>query len=348
MDPATAGDAQLSAVHAQLVAHYGASGIPPELRLLFGAPDLLCATWVAFHESLVAGRASRTDRELVAAGVARAGRCAPVLRTQARALDAGGHPALARAVRAGGTPEDPGHARLLAWGAATAAPKGPPAEPPFPAVHAPEFLGAALTAHFLTRLGSALVSAPAPGGIGRWPWRLKGRRAAARSTAERTARPGDSLSLLAGATGPAPSWAGGAPLGAGLAALRSAAAADGGAGLTDTVRTRVAETVAEYGGRPPTADPGGRQPAARAWLYAALSGLRGTDRPAAAVALLTALAPAQLAFSDVEFWRVTAPEEAAGDAALLRLAAFGAYTAVECVERRLVASTPGADTHPRS
>ncbi|MHB6910819.1 carboxymuconolactone decarboxylase family protein [Streptomyces sp. DB-54] len=347
VDPLTGGSGQLRAIHAQLADHFGEGEIPPEFRLLYGAPELLCATWVAVRESLLVDPAPRRDKELVAAGVARALGCGPVLRTHVRALHTDGHPALARTVRDGGTPGEPGHARLLAWGAATAGPDGSPDDRPFAADHAAEFLGTALTAHFLSRLGSALLSARAGHGAPGRAWRLLGGRAAARPGRARAPRPGESLSLLPAAVGPEPSWAGGAPLGAGLAALRCAATGDDRA-LTDTARRRVQTVVAAHGGRPPGTGSGDRRPDARGWLYTALAGLRGADRPAAAVALLTALNPAQLAASDVEFWRLTAPDGASGDAALLRLAAFGAYTAVACVERTLVAPAPGAGTHPRS
>ncbi|MGG2459901.1 carboxymuconolactone decarboxylase family protein [Streptomyces sp. RGM 3693] len=347
VDPTTAGSGQLRAAYDQLANHFGAGDIPAEFRLLYGAPELLYATWVAVRESLVVGGAPRGDKELVAAGVARARGCAPVLRTHVRALRTGGRPALARTVRDGGTPGDPDHARLLAWGAATAVPDGPPAGLPVPADHLPEFLGTALTAHFLTRLGSALLSARAGHDVRDWPRRLLGGRAAARPEPTRAPRPGESLSLLAGAIGPEPSWAGGAPLGAGLAALRSATA-DTDQALTDTASRRVRTIVAAHGGRPPGTDLTDRHLSGRGWLYAALTGLRGADRPAAAVALLTALAPSQLTSADVEFWRLTAPGGASDDAALLRLAGFGAYTAVACIERSLVATALGAGTHPRS
>ncbi|MFF2806266.1 carboxymuconolactone decarboxylase family protein [Streptomyces sp. NPDC058000] len=347
VDPTTAGSGQLRAIYDQLADHFGASDIPAEFRLLYGAPELLCATWVAVRESLVVGAAPRRDKELVAAGVARARGCAPVLRTHVRALRTDGHPALARTVRDGGTPGDPGHARLLDWGAATAVPDGPPVGPPVPADHLPEFLGTALTTHFLTRLGSALLSARAGHDARDWPRRFLGGRAAARPEPTHAPRPGESLSLLVGAIGPEPSWAGGAPLGAGLAALRSAAT-DTDQALTETARERVRTIVAAHDGRPPELEMTDRHLVARGWLYAALTGLRGADRPAAAVALLTALTPSQLTAADVEFWRLTAPEGASDDAALLHLAAFGAYTAVACVERSLVATAPGSDTHPRS
>ncbi|MEK2474975.1 DNA-binding protein [Streptomyces noursei] len=345
VDPATTASPRLAAVHAQLAGHFGPAGIPAEFRLLFGVPDLLCATWVAVRESLLTGSAARTDKELVAAGVARAMRCPPVVRTHARALHAAGHRTLARTVRDGGTPKDPDHARLLAWGAGADAPDAPPPGPPD---HAPEFLGTALTAHFLTRLGSALLSARAGRAAERWPHRLLGGGGAARPTPAHAPRPGESLPLLAGPIGPEPAWAGGAPLGAGVAALRSAAVADRDPWLSDAIRTRVRTVVAAHGGHPSDTGLTDRQPAARAWLYAALEGLRGADRPTVAVALLVALEPSQLTAADVEFWRLTAPDGASDDTALLRLAAFGAYTAVERVERSLAEAALGSGTHSRT
>ncbi|WP_052286615.1 hypothetical protein [Streptomyces sp. 769] len=149
VDPATTASPRLAAVHAQLAGHFGPAGIPAEFRLLFGVPDLLCATWVAVRESLLTGSAARTDKELVAAGVARARRCPPVLRTHARALHAAGHRTLARAVRGrGGPPRTPNQARRRPRGAATGAPDAPPAGPPGPPDHAPELLGTARPAHF--------------------------------------------------------------------------------------------------------------------------------------------------------------------------------------------------------
>ncbi|WP_201305012.1 carboxymuconolactone decarboxylase family protein [Streptomyces sp. GS7] len=314
VDP-TAEGGRRTAVQRELARAFGLSSAPAEFRLLSPAPALLDATWVAVRACLVTGRAPRTARELVAAGVARANRCAPCLHTHARTLRAAGHPALARTVRTGGTPDDAAHAEPLAWGAATATPGAalPAAD------HLPEYLATALVCHFLNRLAGALLTGRVP----RFgpPWRRPARLPA----------------------GDLPGGAGATPPRTALAALRAVAMDADHPALTDAVRARVRTTVAEHGLRPPGGEPTSRHPAARSWLYDALTGLRGADRPAAALALLTALAPDQLAAADVEFWRSTAPVGISGDADLLRLAAFGAHTAVDRVEARL-APPPRART----
>ncbi|GGU51261.1 alkyl hydroperoxide reductase AhpD [Streptomyces albospinus] len=315
VDPTAASD-QRAALQGELAGAFGASAPPPEFRLLSPAPGLLDATWGAVRASLVTGDAPRTAKELVAAGVARANRCAPCLDTHTRTLQAAGHPALARSVRTGGTPGDAAHARLLAWGAATATPGA--AAPPAPAGHAPEYLATALVCHFLNRLATALLTGRAPrNGL------LPRRRPAALPAGDR------------------PPYTDAAPPRAALAALRAAVTADDHPSLTDAVRTRVRTTMAERGLRPPDTEPTNRDPLTRSWLYDALTGLRGADRPVAALALLTAFTPSQLTAGDVEFWRCTASGEASGDADLLRIAAFGAHAAVDRVEAHLAPAPCG-------
>ncbi|MFF2923293.1 DNA-binding protein [Streptomyces celluloflavus] len=322
---------ETAAVYRQLALDLGVRRAPA-FTVLSAAPALLVASWVAVRESLLAGSAPRDAKALVAAGVVRATPGAVRVAGHLPAPHVAGGRRFAEALGSGGAPEDAAHARLLAWGAATRTPGAPElADPPFPPGHAPEYLGTALAAHFVGRIAASLLTERAPAG----PRRL---RSAVRALGgrpgtaveRRPARPGESLALLGGDSGPEPSWADGAPVGAGFAALRRAATADSPA-LTDAVRTTVLAAVTDWDG--------GHPPAARSWLYGSLSALRGADRPAAALALLGALAPDQVRDTDIEFWRSTAPDRAAGDADLVRLIAFGAYAAAARVEASLAPAT---------
>ncbi|MFE7664218.1 DNA-binding protein [Streptomyces celluloflavus] len=322
---------ETAAVYRQLDLDLGVRRAPA-FTVLSAAPALLVASWVAVRESLLAGGAPRDAKALVAAGVVRATPGAVRVAGHLPAPHVAGGRRFAEALGTGGTPEDTTHARLLAWGAATRTPGAPElADPPFPPGHAPEYLGTALAAHFVGRIAAVLLTERAPAGPRRLRSAVRAFGGRPGTAAERRPpRPGESLALLGSGCGPEPSWADGAPVGAGFAALRRAATADSPA-LTDAVRTTVLAAVTDWDG--------GRPPSARSWLYGSLSALRGADRPAAALALLGALAPDQVRGTDVEFWRSTAPDRTAGDADLVRLIAFGAYAAAARVEASLAPAT---------
>ncbi|WP_203183490.1 carboxymuconolactone decarboxylase family protein [Streptomyces pratensis] len=305
-EPPKSATGEVADVYAQLAADFGIKDATTFV-VLSASPPLLTATWALMRESLLAGRASRTGKELVAAGVSLANRCPFCATAHAVLLHATGDHRLAETVLRGDEPEDPGDRRLLAWGKDMSTPQ------PFPEHEAAEYVGTALAFHFINRVVSSLLSEQMlPGGMEKY--RLV-RSTAGRSlaaTVRRDLRPGTSLPLL-GTTGEAPPWAADSPVGTAYGALRTAALQ--GAGLLgDEDAAFVRQSVAEWDGVTPLP------------LAARLP--ERTDRPGARLALLAARAPYRITDEDVAAWRVPPFT----DHCLVHLIAFGAICAVERVE----------------
>ncbi|MCK2214100.1 carboxymuconolactone decarboxylase family protein [Actinomadura sp. ATCC 31491] len=326
--PPEAATGRVAEVYAQLAEDFGMARMPVFLTLS-PAPEVLAATWALLRESLLAGEVARTGKEVVALGVSLANRCPFCVAAHTTLLHATGDHRLAETVAAGGVPDDPGHARLLAW----AKERGPA---PFPDDEAPEYLGTALTFHFVNRMASALLTENLlPGNLQKSRLvRSLGGRAMSRAVRRRLP-PGASLPLVADLRGrPEPGWAARTPVGVAYAALRTAAR-DGGHLLGDAARAVVAGTVAAWDGEHP--------PMGGAWLDGPLAGLPAAERPAARLALLAALAPYRVTDPDVAAWRTAGPAVAdmaarrgggsvVSDADLVRLVAFGAILATERAE----------------
>lgn len=307
-------------VFAQLAFDFGV-GNAPTFVVLSDSPPLLTGTWALLRESLLAGRVSRTDKEVVAAGVSLANRCPFCVDAHTVLLHATGNHTLAETIARGGQPAEPEHRRLLAWGKDIRSPR------PFPAEQTPEHVGTALAFHFINRLVSALLNEDMlPGGAQKYRFV---RSAAGRSltrTVRRELPPGESLKLLQ-TSGAEPAWAAGAPVGTAYGALREAALM-GAALLSDDDRALVRTTVAAHDGVD--------HPALSAdWLPAR------EDRPGARLALLAALAPYRITNEDVTAWRtprhsdLPLPSAGGGAPSLVHLVAYGAITAVERIEEQL-------------
>ncbi|MFJ8135257.1 carboxymuconolactone decarboxylase family protein [Streptomyces sp. NPDC096013] len=286
---------------------------PPTFVVLSSAPELLAPAWALMRESLIAGDGSRTGKELAALGVSLANKCPFCADAHTVLLHATGDHALAEHLARGGTPENEVHARVLDWGRRTRVPGAALTPYPFPREQAAAYLGTALTFHFVNRVVSALLTEQLlPGNAQRFRAvrSLVGRSVA--RTVRRTAVPGAALPLL-DTPGPGPDWAAGTPVGPAYDALRTAALA-GGELLDADDRTLVRETLWAWdGSHPPVV-------------------LRGfpnrRERPAARLAVLAALAPYRITEDDVAAWRGPGRD----DASLVRLVAYGAFTAVERIE----------------
>ncbi|MEW9550071.1 carboxymuconolactone decarboxylase family protein [Nonomuraea sp. NPDC050783] len=323
--PPEAATGRVAEVYAQLAEDFGMARMAVFLTLS-PAPEVLAATWALLRESLLAGEAPRTGKEVVALGVSLANRCPFCVAAHTTLLHATGDHRLAETVAAGGVPDDPGHARLLAWAKERGAAAG---GAPFPPEHAPEYVGTALTFHFVNRVASALLTENLlPGNLQKSRLvRSVGGRAMSRAVRRRPPG-GASLPLVSELRGHSePGWGARTPVGVAYAALRTAAR-DGGDLLGDAARAVVAGTVAAWDGEHP--------PMGDAWLDGPLAGLPGPARPAARLALLAALAPYRVTDADVAAWR--APGTSDGE--LVRLVAFGAVLATERVEGLITAALP--------
>jgi AhpD family alkylhydroperoxidase len=294
-------------------------GPVPAFQALSAVPEVLAATWALTREALLAGAASRVDRELVASAVSRANRCRFCVDAHVMLLHALGEHELAEVIARGGTPPQPRHAELAAWAEASRNPRAAAWTSPY----RPEVTGTLLAFHFINRIVSALLDPDLlPGGLQRSPVvRSVGGRLYAK-TAREPKEPGRSLPLLdAGTTAP-PAWAGDSPVGVAYASLRNAAA-KGGDLLSEVARQTVTATVRWEDGRHPA------RPAE--WAAELVRDLPGSDLVGTRIALLAAFAPGAISPGDVALWRRSHP----ADADLVRLVAYGAITATDHVARAL-------------
>lgn len=297
-------------VYAQMATDFGIERAPTFV-VLSTSPPLLTGAWALMRESLLAGRVSRTDKEVVAFGVSLANRCPFCVDAHTVLLHATGDHRLAETIARGDRPEDPAHRQLLAWG------KDMSTAQPFPPADAAEHIGTALTFHFINRVVSSLLTETVlPGGL----QRLRAVRSAAGRTLARSVRQeletGLSLPLLETA-GEAPEWAADTAIGTAFGALRTAA--ELGAGLlSDEDAAFVRESVAAWDGVTPLPPHGAVLP-------------DRAERPGARLALLAARAPYRITDEDVAAWLVPPFTEHC----LVHLIAFGAICAVGRVEATL-------------
>ncbi|MFE7134300.1 carboxymuconolactone decarboxylase family protein [Streptomyces sp. NPDC057638] len=313
--PATAGGL-VAAVYAQARREFGA--VAPPLALHSPAPQPLAAAWLLLRETLLAeGRVSRADKEAVATAVSRANDCAYCTEVHQAALAT--------------LPAAPAQERLAAWV------RRGGTRPPFTPAEAPEILGTAVTFHYLTRMVRLfLPENPVPGAApsaGRDAMmRLVAR--SLRPEAGVRVRPGAARDLLPAAPlPPRLQWAHAHPALADALARASAAVDDAARWIPVPVRTAVESALTAYG----TSAPG----PSRAWLDQAGGPLDPAHRPAARLALLTALGPHQATDSDIAAFRARHP----GDAALIQLTSFAALRAATEAGARLAHPAP---TSPRA
>ncbi|WP_406456825.1 carboxymuconolactone decarboxylase family protein [Streptomyces sp. NBC_00876] len=301
-------------VYAQMATDFGIERAPTFV-VLSASPPLLTSAWALLRESLLAGQVSRTDKEVVAAGVSLANRCPFCVDAHSMLLHATGDHRLAETIAGDGQPADPAHRRLLAWG------KDMSTAQPFPRATAPEHIGTALAFHFINRIVSCLLTENLlPCGL----QKLRAVRSAAGRTMARTVRrelvPGLSLPLLE-TEGEAPAWAAGTAVGTAFGALRTAA--ELGAGLlSEQDAALVRASVAAWDGVTPLPLHGADLP-------------DRAERPGARLALLAARAPYRITDEDVAAW--LAPPFT--DHCLVHLIGFGAICAVGRVEVTLTLET---------
>ncbi|GAA5185480.1 carboxymuconolactone decarboxylase family protein [Rugosimonospora acidiphila] len=308
---------RVAQVYAQSAADFG----QPAFMMVSPAPDLHAAAWALLRESELVGRAPRAEKEVTAVAVSQANGCRFCVDAHTILVHATGEHQLAEDLLHDRPLTEPRFARIAAWAKATRTPGAAESRSaPFPTEVAAEFIGTALSTHFINRMFSTLTDERLiPGNLQRsHSVRRMGGITYAR-TVRRELAPGESLELLTGIPrGLTPDWAAGTPIGEAFATLRGAAAA-GAALLSAPGRDLLAATVADWDGGHPSA----------AWLDQRLAGLSPGDRPAAGLALLAALAPHELTDARVERWRATGSTT---DADLVLLLGFGAITAVERIE----------------
>lgn len=317
--PRRAATGQVSAVYAQIARDFLLTDGP--LMSLSPAPEILTATWALLREAQIAGRAERSDMEVIATAVSKANDCAYCVDAHTALIHATGKHHLAEDLWHGRVPDDPREARLVTWAMATGTPDAASTPKPYADELSPEYVGTALATHFINRMTSSLLNEHLlPGNLQRLG---AVRRVAGRALTESVRRQliaGEGLDLLAPRTPQStPAWALGSPVGTAYAALATATGASAtvlGGAASELVLGYVDQWT---GRRPALLDD---------WPHAALDALPDVDRPGAEIALMAAVDPHLISDRDVAVFRAVHDD----DAALIRVIAFGAMAAVRRIE----------------
>jgi len=313
-------DRQVADVVHQIRTDFGM--LAPPFALHLPVPELLCALWLVFRETMYARGVGRDVKEAVAATVSANNACPYCVdahTTMLTALD-GGDPAAAVSSVAIDSIADPAMRGAIAWARATGQPGAQILRNrPFPDEHVPELVGTALAFHYVNRMVNIFaVDSPFPG---RGPRAKRIARRIAlptfRKLLSHNVTPGTSVNLLPAAELPQDlAWAAGNPVIADAFA-RAAAAFDaaGRAVLPDSVRKLVEGRLATWQGE----DPG----ISRAWIEPAVEPLQTTERPVARLALLAAFASHQVDDHVLETARTTPGP--VGDRILLAVAGWASF-----------------------
>lgn len=314
-------------VYRQLEGEFGV--LAPPVVLHSPEPAVLAACWAMLRESLVAdGRVDRATREAVAAAVSRANTCPYCVEVHGSALRALSGAQQAAAVTDGRVDEvtDPVVRELAGW-AGRAHDRTTAGPPPFPPEHAPEIVGVVVTFHYINRMVNVfLTDSPLPAFAPPTvrAWLLKLLRMTVRRTVALVRPPGAAADRLPPADPPADlDWAGGErSLEDAFARAYATIDRAGARVLGAPVRALVEAELDRWDGRPTGVS--------RAWVQPLVAGLPEADRPAARLALLTALASYQVDDS------VVAEVRAGGvdDAGLVALTAWASLAAARRIGAR--------------
>jgi AhpD family alkylhydroperoxidase len=330
-------------VYGQIERDFGM--LAPPMSLHSPAPGPLAAAWSILRETLlVDGVTNRQSREVVAAAVSLGNSCPYCVDVHGTTL-AGlvGDNADAEAVTADriDAVTDPQLRELARWARASGGSQAAPT--PFPAAHAPELIGVAVTFQYLNRMVNIFLPAsPIPPTV-RGAARRATQRMAARmlgSMARRGGRPGDSAHLLPAAPLPPDlSWAAGNPhIAEAFARAARAFDAGGAHAVPETVQQLVRSQLAD----PTQSGPG---ISAHAWLDEAVADLPEADRPAGRLAMLTLFAAYRVTPDVLDGLRRRQP----GDDTLIELTSWVSMTAARHIGTRLGAAVetaaPPSTTH---
>ncbi len=317
-------------VYRQMEADFGM--VAPPVMLHAAAPDTLAACWSILRETMLApGLVDRSVKEAVAAAVSLANQCPYCVEVHGAAL-AGllrGPDAWAVAGDRVGDLSDPGVRELARWARASGNPSAQARHPaPFAPGQAPELIGVAVTFHYINRMVNVFLQEspmpPAPAPVLRVVRRVAARLM--RGMASRHSDPGRSADLLADAPLPADlSWAAGPPHIAGAVARVAAVIDAGGArSVPERVRRLVSAQLASR--TPEPAGLGGDAP----WK-SAVAELPESDRPAARLALLAALASYRVTDSVIEDFRAQGHD----DRAIIELTSWASFAAARQIGAEL-------------
>ena len=270
----------------------------PPLTVHSPVPELLAGAWCLTRETLVAGKGDRARREAIAAAVSDMNTCPFCVDVHVTMLSGAKRDDVVAGIAGGASVAiaDGAMRSLVEWARATRSPGAKTlALPPFAGDEAAELRGTAVAFHYMNRIVNVFMSDGSPLRLPRGLGWFKGtlRRVAGRVVGRRLLRqpaaPGDSLELLAGtdwADDSLPAefaWAvGNEKIAAALAHFAAAAERAGGEFVPTEVRHVVQAAVNGWHGEDP--------PLGREWVEEAIVDLNESERAAARIGLLTALA----------------------------------------------------------
>lgn len=317
-------------VYRQMEADFGM--VAPPVMLHAPAPDALAACWSILRETMLApGLVSRTAKEAVAAAVSLGNQCPYCVEVHGAAL-AGllrGPDSWAVAADRVGDVADPGMRELARWARASGSPAAEARHPvPFPPAHAPELIGVAVTFHYINRMVNVFLRdspmPPVPASVLPVVRRFAARLM--RGMASGHSDPGRSGDLLPDAPLAADlSWAAGPPHIAGAVSRASAAIDAGGArSVPDRVRRLVRAQLANRTPEPALPVGGVR------W-EPTVAELPESERPAARLALLTALASYRVTDAFIEDFR----DRGHDDRAIIELTSWASFAAARQIGTEL-------------
>jgi hypothetical protein len=337
VSPVRRGAAQglVDRVYGQVEQEFGI--LAPSIVLHSPAPEVLAASWLMLRETLLVSRkVERAAKEAVATTVSLGNACpwcvavhSTMVSSLAGGLVLGGHSAE--------PPADPRLRAVTAWARDCTTEQGAQLHAPAcPAEEAPELIGTTVMFHYYNRMVNVfLTEVPLPPGAPKMVlgpvMRILDTRL--RPAAQRSYRPGTSLDLLPAASLPGDlSWVSGDAV-AEDAFARGCAAVDaaGARSVPPSVRDLVVTELDGWHGEP-------RGPS-RAWVESAISALPPADQPAGRLALLTALASAQVDRSVIQAFRASRP----GDSTLVELTAWASLTAARRIGTWIPRSPAEAD-----
>ena len=317
--------------------------VAPPVTLHLVQPRLMAGVWAMTRESLVAGGLDRSRREAIAAATAQINECPFCVDVHTMMLHGSGEHRLAKSLLEGDEVDhgDDGWARLIEWAKATLSPSAEILlEPPFSPEDAPQMIGTAVVFHYINRMVNIFIDdspLPLPSGL-RWLKGTAGRFAGwafGRRMMGLIVEPGNAAFSLRDATLPSEfKWArSNSSVANAFATFAMVAEEAGRQALPEEVRRVVIEEVGKWTGTQP---PFGRQ-----WIDDPIATLTPTQRPAATLALLTALASYRVGDAEIAAFRKESPD----DASLVGATAWASYVAV----RRISTWIDGAQVrHPRT
>jgi AhpD family alkylhydroperoxidase len=300
----------------------------PPLTLHLPHPRLFAAVWGMGRECLTVGREGRVTREAVAAAVSQANACPYCVDVHAATLHGLDRHELADAAQAGREPSDERFGGPVRWARATLTPGSEILRrPPLAAADVPQILGTAVCFHYLNRMVNVFLdSSPIPvetggGRLKRGALRLFGGMIRGRLRRQEVVAGRSLLAPEPGATLPSEfGWAAPNPAVAGsLMCFAAEAEAAGREGVDPVVRALVEQVVHGWDGRAPGLS--------RTWVERPIAALAESQRPAARLALLTALAAYQVDEAVVAPFRAQTP----GDRELVGLTGWASYLAAKRV-----------------